>query len=376
MQLSCAGDACVAVRDNGTVLVWGRYNPVKELKSDTPREVPGLSGVKKVAAGSEFFLALKQDGSVWSWGVNRHGVLGINTLEEARFNRLTDSEVPVRIAGLTGVADISVMGHSAFALKSDGTVWAWGYHSNGSLGTGLIPSPTPARRPASMDQPFPVQVAGLQGVKQVAAGFYHALALLQDGRVMGWGSNSLGAVGDGTTEHRWEPVPVKGLADVIKVAAGSESSLAILKDGTVRVWGNNSSGILLNGTKDGFHPEPIPVSGIRTAVDGAAGAGHMLVLLASGSIQCWGFNGWGHCGDGKTGGYALSIVTTRNISGVAWMGAGANSSFAMTKDGRLMGWGALYTEPMNPGGIYWSALPVEWTEQGWFRPAGYARKPQ
>lgn len=102
----------------------------------------------------------------------------------------------------------------------------------------------------------------------------------------------------------------------------------------------------------------------------------MLVLLASGSIKCWGFNGWGHCGDGKTGGYALSIVTTRNISGVAWMGAGANSSFAMMKDGRLMGWGSLYSEPMNPEEIYWSALPVEWTEQGWFRPAGYARKPQ
>jgi hypothetical protein len=102
----------------------------------------------------------------------------------------------------------------------------------------------------------------------------------------------------------------------------------------------------------------------------------MLVLLAGGSIQCWGLNGWGHCGSGTTGRYALSIVNTKNIGGAAWMGAGANGGFAKLKDGRLMGWGASYAEAMNPGGIYRTALPVEWLAEGWFRPAGYAPKPK
>ena len=87
--------------------------------------------------------------------------------------------------------------------------------------------------------------------------------------------------------------------------------------------------LLLNGAKSGYHPGPVPAPGIRTAVDGAA-----------------------------------------------WIGAGANSGFAMLKDGRLMGWGALYSGPMNPGSIYRSALPVEWRKKGWFRPGGYAPDPR
>lgn len=372
-QLSCIDQTCAAVRDDGSVLIWGRYNPVKEQKSDTPREVPGLQGVKQVAVGGDYILALKQDGAVWSWGVDRNGILGNHTAPDQQFK---DSEVPVRVTGLTGVAGVIAGLKSAFALKTDGTVWAWGEHRKGLLGIGLIPSATPAARPDSVPQPFPVQVRGIQGVRQVSAGMYHTLALLEDGRVMAWGYNGEGALGDGTTEDRWEPVAVKGLSGVVKVAAGSNSSLAVLKDGTVRVWGSNHSGLLLDGTKQGCSQIPKAVTGIRTATDGAAGLGHFLVLLASGTIQCWGFNGWGHCGDGRTGSYALSIVNTKNIGGVAWMGASANGAFAMLKDGRLMGWGSIYSEPMRPGGIYWTALPVEWSAEGWFRPAGYGPKPQ
>lgn len=243
-QPSCFDQTCAAVRDDGSVLVWGRYNPVKELKSDTPREVPGLSGVRQVAAGADFFLALKQDGTVWSWGVNREGILGDHT---APGEQLRDSEVPVRVAGLAGVASITAGSKSAFALKPDGTLWAWGEHRKGLLGIGLIPSDTPARRPESAPQPFPVPVRGIPRVKQVSAGMYHTLALLEDVRVMAWGYNGQGALGDGTTEDRWEPVAVTGLQGAVKVAAGSNCSLAILKDGTVRVWGSNYTGLLLEG---------------------------------------------------------------------------------------------------------------------------------
>lgn len=371
-QLSCVDQTCAALRDDGKVLLWGRYNPVKELKSDTPREVGGLTGVKQVAAGGDFFLALMQDGTVWSWGVDRNGILGNHTAPDQQFK---DSEVPVRVTGLTGVASVTAGLKSAFALKADGTVWAWGEHRKGLLGIGLIPSDTPARRPESAPQPFPVQVRGIQGVRQISAGMYHTLALLEDGRVMAWGYNGEGALGDGTTEDRWEPVAVNGLSGVIKVAAGSNCSLAVLKDGTVRVWGSNFTGLLLDGTKTGFSQVPKTVAGIRTAIDGAAGTGHFLVLLANGAVQCWGVDGWGQCGDGKTGGYALSMVTTKNLTGVASMGASANGGFVKLKDGRLMGWGSIYVEPMKPGGIYWTALPVEWSAEGWFRPAGYAGRP-
>jgi len=192
---------------------------------------------------------------------------------------------------------------------------------------------------------------------------------------MAWGYNGEGAVGDGTTEDRWEPVAVKGLSGVVKVAAGSNCSLAILKDGTVRVWGSNYTGLLLDGTRQGFSQVPKPVAGIRTAIDAAAGIGHFLILLANGTVQGWGVDGWGQCGDGKTGKYALSIVTTKNPVGSVAVSASANGGFARLKDGRLMGWGAIYVEPMQQG-RYWTALPVEWSPEGWFRPGGYGPKPQ
>jgi alpha-tubulin suppressor-like RCC1 family protein len=362
VQMECVDSTCVALRDDGRVIVWGQYDPIRQLKSDTPREVDGLGNVKKVEAGSRFFLALKHDGTVWSWGFNSYGVLGDHT---GPGEKLRDSASPVRVAGLTGITDIEAgTGGAAFAIRSDGTLWAWGKAEEGLLGVGLL---DPSWRNMAYPQPFPVQVKKLSGVKQVSAGTYHTLALLDDGRVMGWGSNQQGAVGDGTTENRWEPVEVKGIRDAVAVAAGFKVSLALLKDGTVRVWGSNSSAVLLDGTREGHSPEPRPVKGIATGVQARPGGAFFLVLLKDGTLRCWGHSSWGSCGEGKTGGYTTSIATPRNVSRVEWFGAGVNSSYAKLADGRVVGWGAIYTEAL-PSGKYHTPFAVEWTPSGWARP--------
>lgn len=361
VQMDCVDYTCAAVLDNGRVIVWGEYDPIGEQKSDVPKEVDGLDGVKKVAVGLQFFLALKNDGTVWSWGVNNYGVLGDHT---APGQPLRDSAVPVRVTGLTGIVDVEAgVGLAAYAIKADGTLWAWGKADDGSLGVGV---PDPRWRNMAQPQPFPLQVKSLSGVKQVSAGSYHTLALLEDGRVMGWGSNQQGAVGDGTTESRWEPVQVKGIEGAAAVAAGLRMSLALLKDGTVRVWGSNATGILLDGTRKGLSAEPSPVKGITTGVDAAAGSGFFLVLLQDRTLRCWGHSPWGSCGEGKTGGYTMSLAAPRGVSGVEWFGAGANSSFARLADGRLLAWGAIYSKAIPPG-IYHAPFAVEWTPAGWKR---------
>ena len=113
----------------------------------------------------------------------------------------------------------------SLAVKSDGTVWAWGTNSVGELGDGTT---------TSCDTP--VQVSGLSGVVAVAGGSYHNLALKSDGTVWAWGWNVAGELGDGTTAQRDTPVQVSSLSGVLAVAAGNTLSLAVRSDGTVWAW--------------------------------------------------------------------------------------------------------------------------------------------
>ena len=133
----------------------------------------------------------------------------------------------MKVSGLSGVASISAEGPS-LALKSDGTVWAWGDNRGGQLGNGTADSNA---------HPLPVQVSGLSKVVASTSGDYHSLALKSDGTVWAWGYNAEGQLGDGTTTSRFSPVQVSGLSGVAAIAGGVYHSLAVRTDGTVWAWG-------------------------------------------------------------------------------------------------------------------------------------------
>ncbi len=125
----------VGLRNDGTVWTWGS-NGYGQLgvgtynNANAPQQVPGLTGIVVVAAGMQHTLALKNDGTVWAWGYNgAEGVLGIGS-------NVDDAVVLVQVAGLTNVSAIAAgRGHS-LALKSDGTLWSWGLNDDGQLGVG------------------------------------------------------------------------------------------------------------------------------------------------------------------------------------------------------------------------------------------------
>ena len=221
----------MALKDDGTVWVWG-FGPAacSDQVSTVPRQVYGLTEVVGIAAGDLHSLALKRDGTVWTWGNNGYGQLGDGTEYNNRYE-------PVQVAGLSSVVAIAGGGGHSLALKSDGTVWAWGRNEDGQLGDGTTTS-----------RLTPVQVAGLSDVIAIAAGNRHSLALKNNGTVWAWGYNGYGQLGDGTTENQLTPIQVPGLSGVVSITAGIFHSLALKSDGTVWAWGDNGYGQLGIGT--------------------------------------------------------------------------------------------------------------------------------
>ena len=221
--------------------------------------------------------------------------------------------LPVRVVGpgdedcLTGVAAIasSAQGSSSYARLNDGSVWAWGFNGNGELGIGkdrwdyeywpCEVYPVPVLGPDGADC--------LSGVKSIAPGFAHVLALLNDGSVFAWGHNSFGQLGDGTRGNRPVPIYVKGpggegnLTDVAAIASGNSFALALKNDGTVWAWGSWGS----NGCE--YFPAPVKGAGGVSFLTGvkliSAGSHHSLAVKNDGTLWAWGYNGDGQLGTGS-----------------------------------------------------------------------------
>ena len=163
---------------------------------------------------------------IFTWGGNSYGQLGVGTT-----NGLYNT--PVQVTGLTGVTAIAGGNIHTIALKSNGTVWAWGHNGYGQLGDGT-----------TTHRYTPVQVSGITGVIAIAVGEVHTIALKSDGTVWAWGSNEFGQLGDGTTTHRYTPIQVTSLTSVTAIASGGYHTIALKSDGTVWTWGHNTFGQL------------------------------------------------------------------------------------------------------------------------------------
>ncbi|MEX0171824.1 RCC1 domain-containing protein [Streptomyces sp. LMG1-1-1.1] len=229
-------DFALAVR-GGRVLSWGNdtYGQLGDGLPDPtspvtrPIAVQSLNKVKEVAAGCQFAAALREDGTVWTWGRNHEGQLGIGST--------TDRNTPQRVPGLDDVVAVRAGCRHVLALTADHQVKAWGRNGGGELGNDSTDQST-----------SPVDVKHLDDVTSIHAGPYHNFALLGDGTVRAWGENWAGQLGDGTKVKRTTPVPVPGLAGVSSLLGGWGFTLALLDDQSVLSWGENDVGQLGDGT--------------------------------------------------------------------------------------------------------------------------------
>lgn len=316
----------MARKADGSVVAWGK-NGAGELgngtttNSATPVGVSGLgagSGVVALSAnapplsatsvsGNGHSMALISDGTVLGWGNNNSGEVG-------NFS-FTDQLTPVGVYGLgagSGVIAIAAGGSHSLALKSDGTVLAWGGNNSGQLGDGTLTGKV-------IPQPVPFLGAG-SGVVAIAAGAAFSMALKSDGTVLTWGNNASGQLGNGTFTDRSVIGFVTNLVGVKQIAAGGSFALALLTTGAVKSWGNNASGQLGDGSAPTDQPSPVSVYGLSGFAQISAGFSHGMARKATGSLKAWGRNASGELGVGTT--LQHNTPVTVPLSGVQMVSAG------------------------------------------------------
>lgn len=276
----------LAVRDDGTVWSWGS-NALGQLglkdvgQTATPGQVPDVEDIVAVSGGEGHSLALASDGTVYSWGLNTQGQLGQGKADP-------HSYPPQQIPGLTNIVAIASGYRHSMALQSNGIVWTWGFNATGQLGNGMVPDN------GCQCTPIPMPIFGLTGVAAIAAGEHQALALKEDGTVYAWGDNGseqLGVTGQAVVAA---PRLVPGLGDVTAIGGGGTHSLAVIPTHTLTIT-TVGPGTVQSSPAGARHPQgarvtltaqPTPGSGalfISWVVDGSlVGHGNPLTLTMDG----------------------------------------------------------------------------------------------
>ena len=345
IAIAAGAESSLALSSQGSVWAWGDNDkadlgvPTSELcgsvvgavggkfRCSTTPTAQGLTGVTALAVASDSLngMALKSDGTVWAWGQNNDGQVGDGTTN--------DAVTPVPVQGLSNVTAIAQGGGFSLALERDGTVWSWGSNDSGQLGIGQASADGGADLTA---HPHPTRLAALGNIVAIAAGNAHALALTADGRVYAWGEAFQGALGlSAASATTNQPVPLQapGLAGIKAIAAGNQTSLALATDGSVWAWGDDQHGELDRAMTDASSPQRVAgLSGI-TAI--AAGGYHDVALDANGSVWGWGEDGSGQVGVpatstcGDNGGCVTAPMHVPGVTGATAIAAGSYHTMAL-----------------------------------------------
>ena len=212
-----------ALKSDGTIWTWG-LNASGQLgdgttnNAHTPVQVIDLTNVVAISARAYHGLALKSDGTLWGWGDNRYGQLGLGTQD------LNPHPTPAQVVGITNPASFSAAYATSLVLMSNGTVMMWGTSTQGELGQGVF-----------NDFSYnPILVPGISNVVSISAGFQEPEALKSDGTIWMWGYGNLGQLGNSNDINTDVPGPVLNLTNMILAGlTGDRDSCGIRADHTV-----------------------------------------------------------------------------------------------------------------------------------------------
>ncbi len=342
-KLAVAGTShTVAIKTDGTLWAWGAngsgqlgQGTTDATAHTTPAQIGVLTtwaqNAGALAAGGDFTLAVKADGTLWAWGINTVGQLGDGTVTTPR-------TAPVQVGTATTWSTVAAGSLFSIGRRSDGTIWAWGLNSQGQLGDGT-----------TTIRPSPVQFTALANIQSIQPGGSHVLATRTDGTLWAWGSNSpTGQLGLNTADASAHPVPaqVGTAADWQIIAPGSAHSIATKTDGSVWSWGNNNNGQLGYASR-----LPLPLSAQFGPVRSASGGnGHSVAIKPDGTLWVWGVNSSGQLGLGASDSLAHPLATQIG-TGFQWLAASAGNlhTLAVRADGTLWACGANINGQLGDG---------------------------
>lgn len=343
--VSAGTNSHVRVRADGALFTVGR-NEYGQLGDGTTVDknlevlINTLTVWQSASSNLNFTVALKSDGSIWGWGGNSNGQLG-------QGNNNFNYSNPTRIGNSNDWSQIAAGGNHVMAIKSDGSLWAWGRNSNGELGIGSYSGTN-----------VPVRVGSANDWISIAPGYSHSYALKSDGSLWATGDNSQGTLGNGTFGSSSNVmVRVGSSNNWVGISSGDYFAVGMQVNGSIWSWGSNSFGQLGQGNTNNVHTPTQIGSGV-TWKQVAANRRHMIAIQANGTLWACGENSDGRLGDGST----IQRTSLVQIgSDTNWMRAapGGFHSMALKANGSLWAWGNNSLGQLGIGNNTNSLVPVQ-----------------
>ncbi len=334
-NMSSSYSSTFAIKADGTMWTWG-FESLGQLGVgvsglhyvSSPIQIGTLATWSTTATGRQHTLALKTDGTLWTWGRGNHG-------ENGDLTAIYRSS-PVQVGTLATWSGVSAGGYTSFAVRTNGTLWSWGYNAAGFLGLGDV-----------ANRSSPTQVGTLTTWASVGSAYVHTFAIKTDGTMWAWGRNSEGALGLGdqgavNATARSSPVQVGTLATWSRATGGSLSSRALKTDGTMWAWGTNGFGEL--GLADIIsRSSPVQVTSSTGWVSIGGGVTHGFALqdpaLFTGKVPwVWGLNSSGQLGMSDTVNKSSPVQLSSSAN---WSSIAGGNAFrlALKNDGTIWSWG-------------------------------------
>jgi alpha-tubulin suppressor-like RCC1 family protein len=289
-----------------------------------PHPGVGGSGWRIVSSGIGLTIAIKSDGTLWSWGINGHGALGRNLPNDELIQN-----TPVQVGTENDWVKISAGDVNACAIKSDGSLWCWGWNEHSQLGDGT-----------NVDKRLPTRIGQESVWRDISIGSNRTCGIKNDGSLWEWGE--LGFESNPALIHHEIPTQVGNDVDWVKVNVGQFCTMAMKANGSLWAWGDNKFGIYGNGYFNNNSLIPIQIGLDHDWQDFSIRGYHTIAIKQNGTIWSWGANTNGELGNGSSGNSTnLNIPSQIGIE-ADWLGIGAGwfHSLALKKNFTIYAWGA------------------------------------